>query len=62
MLEIHALHDEAKADLVSSAFVCRGHEHMNAISILRSDQIGSKLQSESARELSGYVLDGIDIY
>ena len=26
MLEIHALHGEAKADLVSSAFVCRGHE------------------------------------
>ena len=25
MLEIHALHGEAKADLVSSVFVCRGH-------------------------------------
>ena len=37
-------------------------EAINAISILRSDQIGSKLQSESARELSGYVSDGIDIY
>ena len=35
---------------------------MNAISKLRYDQIGSKLQSESAKELSGYVSDGIDIY
>ena len=35
---------------------------VNAISILRSDQIGRKLQSESARELSGYVSYGIDIY
>ena len=37
-------------------------EAMNAISILRSDQIGSKLQLEPTRELSGYVSDGIDIY
>ena len=35
---------------------------MNAISILCSDQIGRKLQSESTRELSGYLSDGIDIY
>ena len=35
---------------------------MNAISILRSDKIRIKLKSESARELSGYVSDGMDIY
>ena len=32
MLEINALPGEAKADLVSSAFVCRGHEcHLNTV-------------------------------
>ena len=62
MLGIHALHGEAKADLVSIYPLHLSAEAMNAISILRYDQIGSKLQSESARELSGYVSDGIDIY
>ena len=56
MLEIHALQRRTWYPVHLSA------EAMNAISILRSDQIGSKLQSESARELSGYVSDGIDIY
>ena len=32
MLKIHALPGEAKADLVSSAFVCKGHEcHFNTV-------------------------------